>query len=99
MDVILQISAVPNHPFNAVWLHNYLSSFSMSDRDAWWTIWLKENYSNDTTIGELIQWGYDTDCDNLETIKLICIVLAWFHTSSNRELRDRSTKAMICLLN
>lgn len=98
-DVILQISAVPNHPFNAVWLHNYLSSFSMSDRDAWWTIWLKENYSNDTTIGELIQWGYDTDCDNLETIKLICIVLAWFHTSSNRELRDRSTKAMICLLN
>ena len=23
-DVILQISAVPNHPFNAVWLHNYL---------------------------------------------------------------------------
>ena len=98
-DVILQISAVPNHPFNAVWLHNYLSRFSMSDRDAWWTIWLKENYSNDTTIGELIQWGYDTDCDNLETIKLICIVLAWFHTSSNRELRDRSTKAMICLLN
>lgn len=34
-----------------------------------------------------------------ETIKLISIALAWFHTSTNRELRDRSTKALIFLLN
>lgn len=98
-DIILQVAAIPTHPFNAIWLHEHLLSFSMSDRDSWWTIWLKNNYFYDSTIGKIIQWSYDSGCDDPETIKLICIVLAWFHTSTNRELRDRSTKAMICLLN
>ena len=98
-DVILQVAAIPSHPFNALWLHEHLSSFSMSDRDSWWTIWLKNNCFYNSTIGKIVQWSYDADCDEPETIKLICIVLAWFHTSTNRELRDRSTKAMICLLN
>ena len=98
-DVILQMAAVPNHPLNAEWLHEHLMKSTMADRDAWWTIWLKRNYSSNSTIGKVIQWGYDTKCNDPETIKLISIALAWFHTSTNRELRDRSTKALIFLLN
>ena len=97
-DVVLQVSAIPNHPLNAIWLDKHLNNFSMADRDAWWTQWLKKHYYPNTTIDKIIQWGYNANCSDKTTIKLICITLAWFHTSTNRELRDRSTKAMICLL-
>lgn len=97
-DVILQVSAIPNHPLNAMWLNGHLNNFSMADRDAWWTQWLKKHYYPNTTIDKIIQWGYNTNCSDKTTIRLICITLAWFHTSTNRELRDRSTKAMISLL-
>lgn len=95
---ILQVIAVSKHPLNALWVHSYLLKFTMADRDAWWSIWLKNNYYYNSVIDKIIQWGYDTCCDNSETIKLVAIVLAWFHTCPNRELRDRSTKSMVRLL-
>ena len=96
---ILQVVAVSKHPLNAFWLHSYLFKYTMADRDAWWSIWLKNNYYDNSVIDKIIQWGYDTCCHNPEIIKLVAIVLAWFHTCPNRELRDRSTKSMVRLLN
>lgn len=97
-DTVLQIAAIPRHQFNAMWLHRILTSCTMADRDAWWTIWLKDNYYKDGTIDKIVQWAYNCKNADDETVKLICIALVWFQTSTNRELRDCSTKALICLL-
>jgi hypothetical protein len=100
-DTIISISTIPNHPFNAYWLNNLLFKFSMPDRDAWWTTYLGNKFYDEYAVKRLIDWAWNTD-DKLhisdESIKLASITLAWFHTSTNRKLRDSDTKSMVNLL-
>jgi hypothetical protein len=100
-DTLLSITAVPGHYFNAYSLHNHLMKFSMSDRDARWTKYLKNQFHDGSAVKRLIDWGWnDNDKDHIsdESIKLASIALSWFHASTNRQLRDCATKALICLL-
>lgn len=100
-ETILSITSVPNHMYNADSLHNHLMKFTLAERDADWTQRLKFKYSNDSSVKRLIDWSWDiSDKSHIsdESIRLSSIALAWFHTSTNRELRDCSTKAMINLL-
>lgn len=62
---------------------------------------LKYKYDNESSVKRLIDWAWnETDKSHIsdESVLLSSITLSWFHTSTNRELRDCSTKAMICLL-
>lgn len=100
-ETTLSIAAIPGHLYNAYSLHNYLMQFSMADRDADWTQRLKYKYDNESAVKRLIDWAWSESdkthiCD--ESVKLSCIALAWFHTSTNRQLRDCATKALVCLL-
>lgn len=100
-ETILAVTAIPNHFFNAHSLHNHLLKFTLPDRDANWTQLLKYKYDNESSVKRLIDWAWsETDKSHIsdESVLLSSITLAWFHTSTNRELRDCSTKAMICLL-
>ncbi len=100
-ETLLSITSVPDHYFNAYSLHNHLMKFSMSDRDAWWTKYLKNQFHDDSAVKRLIDWGWnDNNKDHIsdESIQLASITLAWFHTSTNRQLRDCATKALVCLL-
>jgi hypothetical protein len=100
-ETLLSITAVPGHYFNAYSLHNHLMKFSMPDRDARWTKYLKGHFHDDSAVKRLIDWGWsDNNRDHIsdESIKLASIALAWFHTSTNRQLRDCATKALVCLL-
>ncbi|MGI9650948.1 AVAST type 2 anti-phage system protein Avs2 [Chryseobacterium sp. RLHN22] len=100
-ETILSVSSIPEHYFNAYSLHEHLMSFSMADRDAQWTEILKYKYDDDSAVKRLIDWAWnETDRDYIsdESIKLAGITLAWFHTSTNRQLRDCATKALVSLL-
>lgn len=100
-EVVVSVSTIPNHPFNAYWLHNLLMDYSMSDRDAWWTPYLKDKLYDDYAVKRLIDWAWNEDDKSHisdESIKLASITLAWFHTSTNRKLRDSATKAMVSIL-
>lgn len=100
-EIILAVTGIPNHFFNAHSLHNHLLKFSLSDRDASWTQLLKYKFDNESSVKRLIDWAWsETDKSYIsdESVLLSSITLAWFHTSTNRELRDCATKAMICLL-
>jgi hypothetical protein len=100
-ETILAVTGVPKHFFNAHSLHNYLMQFSLAERDANWTQFLKYRYSDDSSVKRLIDWAWnDTDKSHIshESILLSSIALAWFHTSTNRKLRDCSTKALVSLL-
>jgi hypothetical protein len=100
-ETILAITSVPKHYYNAYSLHDHLMKFSMADRDEDWTQILKDKYDNDSSVKRLIDWAWNEDDKahiSDESVKLSSIALNWFHTSTNRELRDSSTKALVSLL-
>ncbi len=100
-DTILSVTSTPDHYFNAYSLHNNLMGFSLPERDAWWTIYLKQQFYDGSPVKRLIDWSWNTnDKSHIsdESVKLTSITLSWFHTSTNRKLRDSATKALICLL-
>lgn len=100
-ETIIAVTGLPNHFFNAHFLHNHLMKFSLADRDATWTQLLRYKYDDESSVKRLIDWAWaETDKSHIsdESVLLSGISLAWFHTSTNRKIRDCSTKAMICLL-
>jgi hypothetical protein len=100
-EIILAVTGIPNHFFNAHFLHNHLIKFSLADRDANWTQILRYKYDVESSVKRLIDWAWnETDKSHIkdESILLSSFTLAWFHTSTNRKLRDCSTKALVCLL-
>lgn len=101
LEAAISISGLVDHPFNANFLHSWLTKYSLPDRDAFWTTQLKYKYSEGSAFRHLIDWAWDrTDKSYIsdESIELIATSLCWFLTSSNRELRDCSTKALVSLL-
>jgi hypothetical protein len=93
----------PKHPLNGNLLFEYLSKFTMRDRDLFLNPLLNSIYLSyeANPITRLIDWswldedkGYISD----KSIFLTAITLSWLLISSNRKLRDYATKAMISLL-
>lgn len=100
-ETILAVTGIPNHFFNACFLHNHLIKYSLPERDATWTQFLKYKYYDVSSVKRLIDWAWNqSDKSHIsdETIFLYSITLAWFHTSTNRKIRDCSTKALVSLL-
>ena len=102
-DVLLTIATLEDHPLNAKFLDKILRRKSMPDRDAWWSTYLHRAWSWDDSgaVRRIVDWALgvkeDTDPDK-KTVDLCSIALAWMYTTSNRFLRDRSTKALVSLL-
>jgi hypothetical protein len=104
LEAILGIAANPDNPFNADFLHKNLIDREMADRDAWWSIFLHHYYAPEDdeqpSVNRLINWAwsdFDKSSIDPEAIRLMGTVLAWFLTSSNRYLRDQTTKAIVSL--
>lgn len=100
-DTLLLITSNPKHYFNADSLHKHLMRFSLADRDAGWTIYINEQFDDQTAVKRLIDWAWSDEDKHPysdEAIRLTAKTIAWFFTSSNRFLRDSATKALVCLL-
>lgn len=101
LNAFLTIAPVPNHPFNADFLHKHLSRFSMAVRDSWWSTFLHYQYGEKGAVDRLIEWGWseqDKSHINDESIRLCSVALIWFLSTPNRFLRDKATKALVALL-
>jgi hypothetical protein len=73
----------------------------MAERDAWWSIFLYEQYDEHSAVDRLVDWAWaSNDKSHIEdeSIRLCGVTLAWFLTTSHRFLRDRATKALVNLL-
>ncbi|WP_228707964.1 hypothetical protein [Klebsiella pneumoniae] len=98
LETLISISGLEEHPFNANFLHNWLLQHSLPNRDAFWTTALKYRYSEDSAFKNLIDWawsGTDKAIYSDDSIELVATTLCWFLTSTNRELRDCTTKALL----
>jgi len=101
LNAFLTIAPVPNHPFNADFLHKHLSKFSMSKRDSWWSTFLHYQYGKKGAVDRLLEWSWsdqDKSHINAKSIRLCSVALCWFLSTPNRFLRDKATKALVSLL-
>ena len=102
LNTLLTVASNPEHPYNAEFLHGHLTKFELAERDAWWSIFLHEQYQYEEhgPVCRLVDWAWsreDRSHIGDESIRLCGIALGWFLTTSNRFLRDRATKALVNL--
>ena len=102
LETVISCSYIQDHPLDAHVLNKFLASEKMAIRDSFWVEFMHNRYGeNESIIDRYIHWAMSTlssKNSNAESIFLTSIVLTWFLTSPDRYLRDRSTKALINLL-
>ena len=106
LDILLKLSTEPEHPWNAELLHRHLLDKEIAERDRFWSTELALAYASEeddgyeSTVRTLIEWASFGDIEEIEEerIRLCSTTLMWFHTTSNRKVRDRSTKALVRIL-
>ena len=91
-----------SHPFNADYLHSFLFGYKLNKRDRLWTIYINQLTDNDTDrtiqLIEIYDRGQKLEITNEKQIELLLILFGWILSSSNRWLRDYTSKAMIEIL-
>ena len=103
LDTLLSTSTIPDHPFNALYLHKILTPFSLANRDEIWTLYVNDRTAwseDDSMIWQLVRWS-ETVPINLvsdQQALLVATLLCWFCTSTRSEFRDRSTLTAIRIL-
>lgn len=103
MEVLLLVSTKIGHSLNADQTVDYILNYSMPDRDANFINLFDKLFNEDgSSINRLIDWCYinNTSYNTLdETARLAAEVMALFLISPNKLLRDKTTKALVSLLN
>lgn len=101
LNSLLSVAPIPNHPFNADRLHDYLFKISVPQRDSWWSTFLHYQHGRQGAVDRLLEWSWsDQDKKHLsdESILLTVTAMSWFLTTSDRFVRDKTTKGLVCLL-
>ena len=99
LGTLLKLSTIPNHPLNAYRLHKHLLSQKIPHRDANWGEFLI-NSNEYKSIERIINWNWFQSTNYKiedEIIILNGIVLCWMCSSSNNEVRDKATKALVSI--
>lgn len=101
-EVFICSSIKINHPLNANSLHNLLINYSLPQRDYMWTCYINQIWNDKSNrlyqLIELYNKNKIIGIDNEKKIELLLTLLSWLLTSSNRYLRDYTSKAMIEIL-
>ena len=101
-DMFISNSVKSSHPFNADYLHELLLRLDLNQRDSLWTIYInKLTYDESTRLMQLVSLydkGDKLNVDSDKQAELLLTLFAWLLTSSNRLLRDNTSKAMIEIL-
>ena len=90
------------HILNADNLHIVLMRYSIARRDYLWTTFINGKNSDDERLVQVIEIYNKCEkyefSSNQEQIRLLLILFSWVLTSSNRWLRDITSKAMVEIL-
>ena len=100
-DVLIHNSVKYKHPLNAEFLHSWLYPLPLNKRDHIWTSvinLLEEISPRALDLIELYDSGDKLNGMGRDQARLLLVLLSWFLTATNRELRDRASKAMIEIL-
>ncbi len=101
IELSYSIAGDDNHSYNANTLHNYLISMTLPERDALWSVYLKNMTTSESSIGRLLEWIKESDMHksiSYESKSLIANAILWLCTTTDIELRNSSTIALATLL-
>ncbi|WP_058306330.1 SMEK domain-containing protein [Gracilibacillus massiliensis] len=95
LDVMLLKTSQKNHPLNAIALNRVLGHWELPIRDFAWTQYITKDNKN---FFKIVNWLFDNykKLDE-ESAEMYMIVLTWLFTSTNKKLRDSSTKSLVML--
>lgn len=102
---LTELTTIPDHPFNSDRLFTILSRYKMPKRDSFWQMYLliysgyDDNFA--LPIRRLIDWAWTPEISDkldFETARLAGQTLSWVLATTNRKLRDETTKALVNLL-
>jgi hypothetical protein len=95
-DRLWQTRSAPAHPLKADFLHMVLMGMSMADRDLRWTEWVRHNRKD--LLSDVVRfdkrWREDIG-QRPQSERLRARWFMWLLTSTDRELRDSTTKALL----
>ena len=101
-QMLIGNSVKTTHPFNADYLHKFLSKYPINKRDKLWTCYINRLTEKDSDrLIQLVQMynnGEKFRKVNDKQIELLLTLFGWILTSSNRWLRDYTSKAMTEIL-
>jgi hypothetical protein len=101
LRILCAVATEPDNKFNGDYLHALLMAMEMPTRDEKWSIYVAVNGdSDDHPIETLIEWVTHNGAREMEIdrARLVATLLCWLLSTSNRGIRDRSTKALVSLL-
>lgn len=101
-EIAVLLSSRPNHILSGERLHQFIMNLKMADRDSVFIPLFDKWYSDHgSSICRILDWSLSNqDKQDIgdEAVGNIATTIAWFGISSNRALRDKSTKAIINLI-
>lgn len=103
---LVELSTIPNHPFNADYFHALLMRLTMPKRDGIFQFFFNDCAGYDENkcanpLRRLIDWAWSEDVSvnaDSESIRLAAIMLCWTLSSTYIKHRDEATKALVNLL-
>lgn len=97
-EVVVGLAVRGDHHAGFDWLHSRLRAMSMPDRDLEWSEFLR-NLDPESNIRRLLAWVEREDLSSIdaETARRALRVLALLLTTTDRNLRDRATRALVLL--
>lgn len=102
VQTVIEVAFNVGNYYNAEYLHKMLKPMQLADRDAMWIPTLYRIYSgHDEIIKDVINWTWnESDKVNMDekSVELGATLLSWFLASTNRQLRDTATKALVQIL-
>ncbi|OGG13237.1 hypothetical protein A2773_01190 [Candidatus Gottesmanbacteria bacterium RIFCSPHIGHO2_01_FULL_39_10] len=95
LDLFVSTATKPFHPLNAKRLNGYLSGFSVSSRDLFWSEYLRKQYGAGS-VYKLVSWIENQNLEKITTEQAWCVItiLGWVLTTNVRLLRDRATRCI-----
>lgn len=86
---------------NSNYLHDVLFKQDLNKRDSIWTTYINQLAHDEDRLYQIVRYieaGRSIDSLNMEDKKHLITLLAWLFTSTNRNLRDKASKALIEVL-
>lgn len=104
-EVLISCSLKKSGPLNAEFLHSYLLDMTINERDKEWTTYINDCFGSDESRVYQIITSLLNEANFINNLVkdrdrtfLLLVLFSWILTSSNRKLRDETSKAMIVVL-
>ena len=96
LEVLVSLASRPGHPYSANRLYANLERYDMAERDLFWSEYLRQADQSSSIVYRLLNWVERSTESGIggdvapNTISLLSLFL----TTTNRYLRDRTTRAL-----